>query len=252
LGLVRAIRPQLSLSANIAYEDAEFSEESDSDFDKTDYFLRADVERGRTLLTVDAGVSDINRSVEDDVDGFLGRMLLGRQIRTNARVDLEISSQYTDSGVDMLTAGSAPFVFDRTAEQVSGDIFLDNRIEARYTSGTSERSWGVYLILRDEDYEVLPQDRKSYGGRVDFRRGISESTYLNGYAQYRKEDYSELDQTNKDSELGLGLERRLTRLITARVDYILTSRNSDVAGLDYDENRILLLVYYGSDPNLFR
>lgn len=252
LGLVRAIRPQLSLSANIAYEDAKFSDDSDGDFNKMDYFLRADIERGRTLLTVDAGVSDIDRSVEDDVDGFLGRMLLGRQIRTNARVDLEISSQYTDSGVDMLVAGSAPFVFDRTAEQVSGDIFLDNRVEARYISGTSERSWGVYLILRDEDYEVLPQDRRSYGGRVDFRRGISESTYLNGYAQYREEDYSELDQTNKDSELGLGLERRLTRLITARVDYILTSRNSDVAGLGYDENRILLLVYYGSDPNLFR
>lgn len=252
VGLVRAIRPQLSVSANVVYEDAEFSEDSSSDFDKTDYFLRADVERGRTLLTADVGVSDIDRAVEEDVDGFLGRLLLGRQIRTNARIDLEISSQYTDSGVDMLVAGSSPFVFDRTSEQVSGDIFLDNRIEARYSSGTSERNWGLYLIVREEDYEVLPQDRKSAGARLDFRRGISEAMYLNGFVQYRKEDYSELNQVNKDSGIGLGLERRLARRLTARVDYVFNARDSDVVGSDYDENRILFLVYYGSDPNLFR
>lgn len=251
-GLVRDVRPQLSLSANIAYENAEFSEDSRSDFDKTDYFLRADIDRGRTEVTVDAGISDIDRAVAEDVDGFLGRLIVGRQIRTNARVDLEISSQYTDAGVDMLVAGTSPFDFDRTSEQVSGDIFLDNRIEARYRYGTSERNWGLYLIVRDEDYEVLPQDRQTAGLRFDIRRGISDSMYVNGYAQYRTEDYVDLNQVNKDSELGLGLERRLARRLTARLDYVFNARDSDAVGLDYDENRILFLVYYGGDPQLFR
>lgn len=251
-GLVRDVRPQLSLSANIAYENAEFSEDSRSDFDKTDYFLRADIDRGRTEVTVDAGISDIDRAVAEDVDGFLGRLIVGRQIRTNARVDLEISSQYTDAGVDMLVAGTSPFDFDRTSEQVSGDIFLDNRIEARYRYGTSERNWGLYLIVRDEDYEILPQDRQTAGLRFDIRRGISDSMYVNGYAQYRTEDYVDLNQVNKDSELGLGLERRLARRLTARLDYVFNARDSDAVGLDYDENRILFLVYYGGDPQLFR
>lgn len=251
-GLVRAIRPQLSLSANLAYEDAEFPDQHLSDFTKTDYFLRGISRHGRTEITADAGLSDIDRNIGDDVDGFLGRLSLGRQIRTNARIDLEMASQYTDSGVDLLSAGSAPFELDRSGEQTTGDIFFDNRIEARYFSGTSERSWGAYLIARDEDYEILPQDRRTMGGRLEFRRGISESLYLNGYAQYREEEYLELNQTNKDSELGLGLERQLARRFTARLDYTFNSRNSNVAGLDYDENRILFLVYYGSDPQLFR
>lgn len=251
-GLVRAVRPQLDVSANLSYEDAEFSEDSRNDFSKLDYFLRGALQRGRTEVTVDAGISDIDRTVGDDVDGFLGRLILGRQIRTSARIDLELSSQYTDSGVDMLTAGSAPFVFDRTAEQISGDIFQDNRIEARYRSGTSDRNWGLYLVMRDEDYEILPQDRKSSGVRLDVRRGISESMYVNGYLQYRREDYVDLNQLNKDSEFGLGLERRLARRLTARVDYVFNARDSDAVGLDYDENRILFLVYYGSDPQLFR
>lgn len=251
-GLVRAIRPQLSVSANVGYEDAEFSENSRNDFSKFDYFARADLERGRTELTVDAGMSDIDRAVADDVDGFLGRLMLGRQIRTNARVDLELSSQYTDSGVDMLTAGSSPFDFDRSGAQVSGDIFRDNRIEARYHSGTAERNWGLYFTVRDEDYEVLPQDRKSAGVRLELRRGIAESTYANAFVRYRKEDYTDVDLVNKDSELGLGVERRLTRQISARLDYIYNTRDSDDADFDYEENRILFLVYYGSDPQLFR
>lgn len=249
---VRAIRPQLSVSANVAYEDAEFDEQGQNDFSKTDYFLGSVVQRGRTELAVDLGMSDIDRSVAEDVDGFLGRLSLARQIRTNARLDLELSAQYTDSGVDLLTAGSAPFEVDRSGEQVSGDIFFDRRLEARYHSGTSERSWGAYLIVRNEDYEIIPQDRESAGVRLEMRRGISESLYVNGHAQYRKEDYLDIDQTNKDSELGVGLERQLARRLTARLDYTLNSRNSDVVDASYDENRIIFLIYYGSDPQLFR
>lgn len=251
-GLVRTVRPQLSVSANVSYEDAEFSEDSRNDFSKLDYFLRGDLHRGPTLVTLDVGMSDIDRTIGQDVNGFLGHLILGRQIRTNARVDLELSSQYTDSGMDMLTTGSSPFVLDRSGEQISGDIFYDNRAEARYTSGTTDHNWSAYLILRDEDYEVLPQDRRSSAIRLDFRRGISESIYLNGYGQYRREDYSELDQLNKDTELGLGLERRLARRVSARLDYVFSTRNSDVVGGSYDENRMLFLIYYGSDPGQFR
>lgn len=251
-GVVRAIRPQLSVSANVAYEEAEFSENSRNDFSKVDYFLRGDLRRGRTELTIDAGISDIDRAVGEDVDGFLGRLVLGRQIRTNARVDLELASQYTDSGVDMLASGSSPFGFHRTSEQVSGDIFLDNRIEARYHSGTSDHNWGLYVTVREEDYEVLPLDRESAGIRLELRRGISESTYANAFMRYRRDDYVDADLVNKDSELGLGIERRLTRQMTARLDYVFNVRDSDNASFDYEENRILFLVYYGSDPRRFR
>ncbi|MBI5462560.1 MAG: outer membrane beta-barrel protein [Gammaproteobacteria bacterium] len=252
VGWVRAIRPQFSLSANAAYEGAQYSDQSQNDFTKSDYFIRADTQRGRSDLVADVGVSNIDRNVGDDVSGFLGRLSLGRQIRTNARLDLEMSGQYTDSGMDLLTAGAAPFVLDRTGEQISGDIFFDRRIEARYHAGTSESNWDAYLIARDENYELLPQDRKSTGVRLQVHRGISGSLYLNGYGQYRREDYLQLDQLNKDIEFGLGLERRLARRISARLDYIFNTRNSNVAGMDYDENGIVFLIYYGSDPQLFR
>lgn len=249
---VRAVRPQLSLSANVGYEETKYSERGLSDYDRLDYFVSADTQHGRSEFLVDVGASSIDKNIGDDVSGFLGRLSLGRQIRTNARLDVDVSTQYTDSGTDLLAAGSAPFEMDRSGEQISGDVFFDRRIEARYTSGSSEMNWSGYLIARDEDYELLPQDRESKRIRLDFHRAIAESLYLNGYVQYGKETYKDLSQDNKDTELGLGLERRLARKITARLDYSFLNRNSNVAGADYDENRVLFLMYYGSDPQQFR
>lgn len=251
-GWVRALRPQLSLSANIAYEDAEFEDQSQFDFSKTDYFLRAAYERGRSDVIADVGLSDIDRNTGEDVDGFLGRISMGRQIRMNARLDLDVSAQYTDSGMDLLATGSGPFALDRIGEQVSGDIFFDRRVEARFISGTADRNWAAYVIARDEDYELLPLDRRTTAVRLDVRRGIADALYLNGHVQHRIEKYSDIGQTNKDSEIGLGLERLLSRKVTARLEYAFNTRNSDVAGADYDENRVLLLVYYGGNPDSFR
>lgn len=251
-GWIRAIRPQFSLSANVAYEDAQYSEQSQNDFTRLDYFMRADTRRGRSNMVADLGMSNIDRNTGDDVSGFLGRLSLGRQIRTNTRLDLDMSGQYTDSGMDLLTAGAAPFAFNRTGGQISGDVFFDQRMEARYHSGTPGSNWDVYLIARDENYEILPQDRKTTGLRLQVHRGVSGSLYLNGYGQYRREEYPELDQTNKDTEFGLGLEQRLARRISARLDYMINARDSNTTGMDYDKNRIIFLIYYGSNPQQFR
>lgn len=251
-GWIRAVRPQLSLSAHAAYEDAQFDEQSQSDFSRMDYFLRGLYRRGQSELVADVGLSNIDRTAGEDVDGFLGRVTLGRQIRTNARLDLDLSAQYTDAGTDLLTTGGRSFAPNRTGTQVTGDIFFDRRVEARYRSGTTDRNWVAYVIARDEDYELTALDRRTRGLRFDVRRMLADAWYFNGHVQHRTEKYLDLGQTNKDSEIGLGLERQLTRKVTARLEYAFNTRNSDVVGGDYNENRVLLLVYVGGNPNSFR
>lgn len=252
LGWVRALRPELDVSANIVYQDASFTETDDIDFERLDYFLRAESGHGRSRLLIDLGATRIDREVEDDIDGFLGRLLLTRQVGVYTTLNLELSNQYTDSGIDLLSAGASPFGLDRSNEQVSGDIFNDRRFMANYRTGTSDRNWGVYVQLRDEDYETLDLDRESREVRLDTHLGLSASLYFNGYIMLRREDYTDLSRKNDDAELGLGLERRMTRNITARLDYIYSTRDSSDSLFDYDENRILFLVYYGNNPAAFR
>ena len=253
VGWVRALRPNLDASANVSYEDAAFTETDGLDFQRFDYFLRADSRRGRSSMRVDLGVSQIDRDSAEDVDGFLGRLLLTRQVGVTTVLNLEVSSQYTDSGTDLLMAGPAPFTLNRTNDQISTDLFNDRRIEARYRSGTSDHNWGAYIQLRNEDYETLLLDRETQALRLDFHRNLTASLYLNGYLLLRRDEYTDVPQrTDKDATYSLGLERRLSRVVTARLDYAYNTRDSSMAGLDYDENRVLLLVYYGSNPGTFR
>lgn len=253
VGGVRAMRPDLDASANVVYEDAEFTQADGLDFERFDYFLRGDSRRGRSQLLVDLGITQIDREYLEDVDGFLGRLLVTRQVGVSTVLNLEVSSQYTDSGMDLLAAGSAPFSLDRSNEQVSGDVFNDRRIEVRYRRGTADRYWGGYLQLRDEDYEILSLDRETQGLRLDFHRNLTASLYLNGYVLLRRDEYTNVPvRTDKDAEYSLGLERQLSRAITARLDYVFNTRDSSLAGFDYDENRVLFLVYYGSNPGTFR
>lgn len=253
LAWVRALRPQLDVSANLAYEEANFTQTDSLDFDRFDYFLRGVSRRGRSELAADIGATRVDRESGDDIDGFLGRLLLRRQVGVNTQLDLEASSQYTDSGVDLLTAGAAPFTLDRSNEQISGDVFNDRRIEARYRTGTADRNWSAYIQLRDEDYDTLLRDRETRAVRLDFHRNISASLFLNGYALLRREEYTDVPlRTDNDAEYSLGLERRMSRTITARLDYAYNTRDSSIAGFDYDENRIVFLIYYGSNPSTFR
>lgn len=249
---VRALRSNFDVSANVAYQDTEYTERDDIDFTRFDYFLRGAYRPGRSELLIDLGASKIDRDNFDDLDGFLGRVLLTRQVGVYTTLNLEISSQYTDSGVDLLTAGALPYALDLSNEQISGDLFYDNRIDARYYRGTADSNWGIHLQLRNEDYETLDLDRETAGLQFDMHRNLSASLYLNGYVLMRHEKFTELSRTNNDAEFSLGLERRMSRDITARLDYAYNTRDGSDVMSDYDENRITFLIYYGSNPATFR
>lgn len=253
VGWVRALQPAFDLSANVVFEDTNFSEDINNDFKRKDYFIRADTRRGRSTLTADIGGTNIDRDNEGSLNGFLGRLALMRQVGVSTQFHIEASSQYTDSGTDLLMAGAGPFELDRSNEQITGDIFFDRRIEGRYRRGSSERNWEIHLLLRDEDYETVPRDRETYSARVLVHRSIAPATYLNGHVLLRREDYVETTQLDKEAEFSLGVERRLGRSLTARLDYIFNTRDSTVIGADYDENRVIFLVYYGrTNPRAFR
>ena len=249
---IRAIRPSFDLSGNLVYEDADFTESSVSNFKRTDLFVRADAQQGRSNFIIDIGGTKIDRDSLQDVDGFLGRVTYLRQIGTTTQFELEASTQYTDSGIDLLTAGGSAFDFDRENEQISGDVFYNQSIEARYSSGPSERNWSVRGLLRDEDYETLALDRETQGLRADMHRNLSGPWYMNAYAAYLREDFTDTLEENKDKELGIGIERQLGRRFNARLDYIFGTRDSNLVGGDYDENRVVFLLYYGGDPQGFR
>jgi hypothetical protein len=240
------------LSLNAQYQNAWFTETDDADFRRQDLFFRIDTEPSRSTLQIDLGRSYIDRETEEDVDGFLARLIWQNQFRLDSYFRLDASSQYTDSGLDLLTTGTQSTEFDRFGEQITGDIFHDQRLEGIYRFGNVRSSYDIEASYRKEDYEVLLRDRRSRGLRIVYERIYSSTVTLTGQLRYRKYLYLDVDQTDRERSASIGLNRRLTRNYTLRMEYTLNTQESNIPAAEYSENRILVVFFYGMDPGSYR
>ena len=247
-----AISASTELSLNAEYQDVAFDEVEDADFDRQDLFFRIETQPSRSSFQLDLGASYIDRELEEDVDGFLARMIWRNQFRQESYFQLDASSQYTDSGLDLLSSGAQNDQFDRVGEQISGDIFYDSRLEATYSFGLAASSYTIQASYREEDYEVLLQDRRSRGLRIGYEYMYSPTLTLTGQLQYRKYMNLDVDQTDRERTGGIALNYRISRNYTLRTEYNLNTQESNIPTAEYDENRILLVFFYGRDPGSYR
>jgi hypothetical protein len=70
--------------------------------------------------------------------------------------------------------------------------------------------------------------------------------------RYRKYLYLDVDQTDRERSASIGLNRRLTRNYTLRMEYTLNTQESNIPAAEYSENRILVVFFYGMDPGSYR
>lgn len=251
---IHKLRRGGELSVNWGLQDVAFDENvAHTDFDRQDLFASYDKQQAHTTLGVDLGISRIDRQNNDTIDGFLGRLLWTQEFRAASLIQIDASVQYTDTGLDLLTAGQRGRELDIVGEQLSADIFHDQRVEVTYQLGTAANSLEVQAIVRDEDFETDQSlDRTSHGGRILGRRAIAPLVTGTAFADYRRTKYRDDGEVQKDSSLGLGLSYRLARQLTASLQYRFMLRSSNIDVSEYDENRLTFVVYYGSDPYSYR
>lgn len=241
------------ISATIGHEDVDYTETASDDFKRDELFVSYVDTRVHSTFDVDAGVSFIDRSAEEDITGFLGRVRWTRELGTTSYFEVVGYSQYTDSGLNLLTVGELDEALQLDSEQLSTDVFYDKRVEASYHRGTAGRSLTLSAFARDEDFEEETfNDRTSFGGRIEGDRALMPRLTGNAFASYRRTKYVFDDTVQKDTAAGVGVDYRLSRKLTLAFDIIHNIRHSSGLGTDYDENRVLLLLYYGVDPYLYR
>jgi len=244
----------INLSTNAEYHDAYFKELDDSDFRRTDIYFRIDGQQSRITYQFDIGRSNIDREVEEDVNGFLTHLVLRNQFRLDSYFQLDASAQYTDTAQDLLSSNSQtpnPQI-NLIGEQISGDIFYDRRVEMTYHLGSSINSYQLQLVYRDEDYEILLQDRRTHGARINHIYNYSTRITFNSFIQYQTYDNLDVDQLDKLALAGLAMDYRLSRNYTMRFEYNYSAQESTVPTSDYKENRILFSVFYGRNPRSYR
>ena len=186
------------------------------------------------------------------MDGFLARILWRNQFRQLSHFQLDISSQFTDSGLNLLTTGTQNTGFDGAGEQISGDIYYDKNLEASYRFGSSSSTYDVQASIRDEDYETLPQDRRTRRLIFGYEYRYSVTTTYSSQLQYQHYDNLDVDQIYRERSASLSMNYRVSRNYTLRFEYSLNNRDSNILTGEYNENRILFSFFYGNDPGSYR
>lgn len=243
------------VSATILAENVDFTESvANDDFTRNEIYASYLTTQGHSEIQIDMGSSIIDRDMGKDINGFLGRLNWIRQLGENAAFELAAYAQYTDSGLNLLNAGASPLQTTTLGnEQLSTGVYYDESIRATYRRGHMGNSYAIGTFARKEDYEsVTTLDRKSYGVLLDGERTLMARLVGNVHASYTQYDFDVSNEIQKVLEVGAGIDYRLSRHLNMAFDITRRSRDSNIAGFDYDENRALLTLYYGADPYSYR
>lgn len=237
-----------SLSMNYGFEKAEFDELQDSDFDRQNVFIRYTSQYSRSMFEMDAGYSYVDRESGDTLNGLLGRLQWRNQFRDQSHFELELSSQYTDTGQDLITYDP----ISMSNSQINGDIFYDKRVEATYHLSYQSSTYEVLMLFRDEDYEILARDRRIKGIRLNYGHVYSTTLSMNAQVEFRTHDNIDVGQTDDRTSAVLSGVYRLSRDYTFQLQYNYLEQKSDVSTSNYKENRVMLSFYYGRNPRSYR
>lgn len=243
------------VSATISAQNVDFTESvANDDFTRNEIYASYITTQGHNEIQLDIGSTIIDRDVGKDINGFLGRLNWIRQLGENAAFELAAYAQYTDSGLNLLNAGSATTLTTTLGnEQLSTGLFYDESLKATYRRGRMGNSYAIGTFLRKEDYETLTTlDRGSYGVLLNGERALMARVIGNAHASYTQYDFDVSNETQKVLEVGAGIDYRLSRHLNMTFDITRRSRDSNIAGFDYDENRALLTLYYGADPYSYK
>jgi len=252
LGWIYNVHSSLDVSINTEFQDVSYEEIDDSDYSSQDYFISINSEYSRSIFHLDFGTSFIHRDTREDFDANLLRMTWVNQFRSQSFFTLDVSSQITDSGLDLQMSSSSEQEFDRTGTQISGDIYKANNIEAIYHIANGYRSLDFTLGFRDEDFEEVEQDRilKRFG--FNFSYNYFTRVLISTLLQYEKVDNTDIQQLDEQITAGVSFDYRMSRNFTFRTEVTSIKNTSNVSTSEYDENRLLFSFNYSGNPQSYR
>lgn len=249
-------------SLNFQLQDVNYEDSvRNDDYTRHDFFLRADYRPSRSQYVLDAGISQINLDRGNDADGTLVRLSWTRQLTPESSFGASATGEFSDTGTDILTASSAAAEAASATEPVStsvssalssdtvtSDVYYAKRGYLFYARRGSRIAMELSGNTQELDYETTAQDRKETGGRAEVTFYYSSATTLRLFAEHARIEYQNIVRRDADRDYGIRLGYRLSRRVSLGLEGTRDIRRSTDATDDYEENRAVLSLLYGSSP----
>lgn len=230
---------------DVAYDDSTLN----GDFTSHDIFLRADYRPSRSQYTIDLGASRISPEQGEDLNESLFRLNWIRHLTTESTFGLSASGEYSDTAADILTSATSTTPSAAlTSGEVRSDLFYAKRASLFYNRRGARFGAGFSLYTQDLDYEMTPQDRKEYGGRLTLDFFYSGTTSVTLTTEQNRAEYREFVRRDTDRDSSIRLDYRLSRSVKLALEGRRTERDSTTPAEEYVDNRVSLSILYSSSP----
>jgi hypothetical protein len=209
------------------------------------------------VLTLEAGVTRIK--VEDTGEEFDGnRYALRWLVRTGSDSSAGISyrSEYSNSAADLLESSgdvttpppipTNPSLLDTA---ISGDFYYVKEAGAFYSYTGPPVGWRLTLFQRDLDYEVVPNDEKERGGRLEISLAASTNFIVTLFTEKAKTEFVQPVVEDIETDTGIHFAYRYTRNILVGLTFNRVTLDSTDPTREFIDDRALLSVLYTSTPS---
>jgi hypothetical protein len=253
--LRRELNATDQLLINVESTKVEFDTFSDIyNYKRHDAYATYHSQLSRVELLVDAGYTRLQPNAPvDSVSSTLFRANVDWQVTASSLLGASFRHEFADATQDLVVAignpddpGQPPVGNpDNPNLLVVPDTYKQKQL-AMYYDFTGQRLrmrlapyYQQLRYLRDSTF-----DSNSYGARLNGTYQLQEQTFLTFIASREARDFDNLGREDRDTTLGVGLERRFSRHWGGTLEYRHRKRNSSTDGQNYGENLAMLSFSY--------
>jgi Surface lipoprotein assembly modifier len=250
-GLDLSARSTVSLNANIErvmFENTVVN----TDFDRTNAFVRYSLEGARTELTADAGGTDINQDGAT-TSGPLGRIQLSRKMSAAATLTLTLGHQLTDASTSFSNLQSGAIGVVGTAPPAqSSENYTSNYATVGWQYVRNRTTIALSGHWEKDTYGEQPSLDYTRGGvEINLQRRLTRSLTAQLMGRYYKTNYVNISAAEvngspnyNDELIGAILAWHHGRGLEVRLRYAHSARVTPGTDFGYGENRVLLTIGY--------
>jgi hypothetical protein len=258
LGYVRAthdLSSQSKISLNYETSRTTFPQGAAPNASRRDYFGRYDSRQGLNFVTLDLGATHLSQDGLPDTSGHIARLGASKALSSQSAFRIGFSDQVSDTFSDLIggiTSSTAPVdpgvVVLTTTPFASADLYRSRRGDLAYLNDNGRLVYTVQVYARNVDFFTLDQDYKEVAGAFVLNWMLSGDLRINGFVNYAKRDYYDLDRRDTDRYAGLGVVYKLSGSLTGTLQGSRLERQSTEPFNGYLDNRLTLILGYSWGP----
>lgn len=219
-----------------------------ADYEQGEAYLHYTAEGSRTLLTVDAGYTRIERDATSNSEsGPLFRLDVTRRLTASTTATLSLAREFSSAGSNFASTQSGLNIgLETAAGRQTAEPFTSESVGLSWTFTRNRTSLSLSGFWDDQTYETVPAlDQTLTTGIAAVRRDLSPVMSLIVDGSYVRSAFEQPGGDYSEAGAGLTFSWRLSSRVSLNATYDYMDRDSDLATGDYTENRYWFYIGYG-------